>query len=46
MPQAEKMRHADFLIDTSEGFDETRRQVEAVYGKLVALAGSQNEARQ
>jgi dephospho-CoA kinase len=45
MPQAEKMRHADFLIDTSDGFDETRRQVEAVYGKLVDLASPKNEAR-
>jgi dephospho-CoA kinase len=45
MPQAEKMRHADFLIDTSGSFDDTRRQVEAVYAKLEALAVSQNEAR-
>ncbi|HVG30283.1 MAG TPA: dephospho-CoA kinase [Pyrinomonadaceae bacterium] len=34
MPQQEKMRHADFLIDTSAGFDDTRRQVERVYEKL------------
>ncbi|MDT7604609.1 MAG: dephospho-CoA kinase [Acidobacteriota bacterium] len=38
MPQAEKMRHADFLIDTSKSHDDTRRQVEAVYQKLEALA--------
>ncbi|MCA1640682.1 MAG: dephospho-CoA kinase [Acidobacteria bacterium] len=38
MPQEEKMRRADFLIDTSEGFDDTRRQVEQVYAKLRGLA--------
>jgi dephospho-CoA kinase len=26
MPQDEKKRYADYLIDTSEGFDDTRRQ--------------------
>lgn len=34
MPQAEKMRYADFLIDTSEGFDETRHQTAEVFRKL------------
>jgi dephospho-CoA kinase len=38
MPQAEKMRHANFLIDTSGSFKETRRQVETVYKKLKELA--------
>jgi len=38
MPQAEKMKYADYLIDTSEGFAETRRQVVAVYEKLKAIA--------
>lgn len=38
MPQEEKMRHADFLIDTSGGFEDTRRQVEQVYAKLRELA--------
>ena len=38
MPQEEKMRHANFLIDTSGGFDDTRRQVEQVYAKLRELA--------
>jgi dephospho-CoA kinase len=46
MPQAEKVSHADFLIDTSEGFDDTCRQVEAVYGKLQDLAVSRDEVRQ
>lgn len=38
MSQEEKKRYADFLIDTSEGFDDTRRQVREVYRKLKALA--------
>jgi dephospho-CoA kinase len=46
MPQAEKMRHADFLIDTSGSFDETRRQVEAVYEKLKALAAASDVEQQ
>ena len=38
MPQEEKLRYADFNIDTSEGFEETRRRTEEVYAKLRALA--------
>jgi dephospho-CoA kinase len=38
MPQEEKKRYADFLIDTSDDFDEARRQTEAVFKKLAALA--------
>jgi dephospho-CoA kinase len=38
MPQEEKMRHADFLIDTTGGFDETRARVEQVYAELRELA--------
>lgn len=34
MPQDEKKRFADFLIDTSDGFDDTRRQTAEVYGQL------------
>ena len=34
MPQDEKKRFADYLIDTSSGFDDTRRQVENVVDKL------------
>jgi dephospho-CoA kinase len=34
MPQEEKKRYADYLIDTSEGFDETRRQAALVYNAL------------
>ncbi len=38
MPQEEKKRYADYLIDTSEGFDEARRQTSAVYEELKRLA--------
>jgi dephospho-CoA kinase len=38
MSQEEKMCRADFLIDTSDGFDDARRQVNEVYEKLCELA--------
>jgi dephospho-CoA kinase len=38
MPQAEKMRHADFLIDTSGTREETRVRTADVYERLRALA--------
>ncbi len=38
MPQEEKKKFADFLIDTSNSFDETRAQVESVYRELRTLA--------
>jgi dephospho-CoA kinase len=34
MPQEEKKKYADFLIDTSGDFESTRAQVEAVYYQL------------
>jgi len=34
MSQSEKMKYADFLIDTSEGFEDTRRQTEGVFQEL------------
>ena len=34
MPQDEKKGFADHLIDTSAGFDETRRQVDLLYGEF------------
>ncbi|HEX8719542.1 MAG TPA: dephospho-CoA kinase [Pyrinomonadaceae bacterium] len=46
MPQEEKLRHADFSIDTSEGFDDARRQTREVYAALRSLAdrgGSRKE---
>lgn len=38
MPQEEKKKFADYLIDTSNGFAEARAQASAVYEKLRALA--------
>ncbi len=37
MPQEEKKRFADFLIDTSAGFDPTRAQCRQVHSKLLEL---------
>jgi dephospho-CoA kinase len=37
MSQQEKLKFADFAIDTSEGFEETRRQTEKVFRKLQEL---------
>ncbi len=34
MPQDEKKRYADYLIDTSEGFEDTRRQTLEVVAQL------------
>jgi dephospho-CoA kinase len=34
MSQEEKKKFADYLIDTSEGFDDTRRQTDQVYAAL------------
>ncbi len=34
MPQAEKTKYADFLIDTSGDFAQTRAQVESVFAQL------------
>jgi dephospho-CoA kinase len=34
MSQEEKKKFADYLIDTSEGFDDTRRQTDKVYAAL------------
>jgi dephospho-CoA kinase len=38
MPQEEKKKFADYLIDTSNGFAEARAQARAVYEKLKELA--------
>lgn len=37
MPQEEKKRFADYLIDASEGFESTRKQCENVYAELTRL---------
>ncbi|HST53805.1 MAG TPA: dephospho-CoA kinase [Pyrinomonadaceae bacterium] len=38
MPQEEKLRYADFSVDTSGTFDETKRQAEEVFNALRAIA--------
>lgn len=47
MPQTEKMRYADFLIDTSAGFEDTRKEVWKVYRELreIMPAGEQEVIR-
>jgi len=40
MSQEEKKSYADLLIDTSEGFDETRRQTAEIYRRLRLLSES------
>jgi dephospho-CoA kinase len=40
MPQGEKLRYADFNIDTSHGFEDTRRRTREVYAALRDLAKS------
>lgn len=37
MPSEEKLKYADYSIDTSNGFEDTRRQVEKIYEELRAL---------
>jgi len=37
MPQEEKQRYADYLIDTSDGFESTRKQTTEVHEKLRQL---------
>jgi dephospho-CoA kinase len=39
MSQEEKVKHADFLIDTSEGFESARVQTEAVFQQLQLMSG-------
>lgn len=35
MPQEEKMRYADYLIDTSDGFEPARKRTVEVYNELI-----------
>jgi len=37
MPDAEKRRRADFIVDTSEGFDSAREQVRAILRRAPSL---------
>jgi dephospho-CoA kinase len=38
MPQAEKQKYADYLIDTSDGFEATQKRTQKVYNDLRRLA--------
>jgi dephospho-CoA kinase len=38
MPQDEKQKFADYLIDTSDGFQLTRERTERIYNQLVQVA--------
>lgn len=42
MPQDEKKKYADFLIDTSDGFESAERQTAEVYESLKRLAERKN----
>jgi dephospho-CoA kinase len=46
MPQEEKLRYADFAIDTSGSFEETRARTEEVYKVLRALADEKAAVRE
>jgi len=37
MPQEEKQKFADYLIDTSDGFDLTRARTTEVYNRLIRV---------
>lgn len=39
MPQEEKKKHGDYLIDTSEGVESTRQQTATVWQELRVLSG-------
>jgi dephospho-CoA kinase len=41
MSQEEKQKFADYLIDTSDGFEPTREQTVKVYNDLLRVAGNQ-----
>jgi len=43
MPQDEKKRYADYLIDTSEGFESARQETERVYRALRAEAATRHD---
>jgi len=42
MPSAEKLKYADYSIDTSLGFEDTQRQVKAIFQQLKAATTSPN----
>ena len=45
MPQDEKKEFADYLIDTSDGFEATRKRTEKVYGEISDLRSQISDLR-
>jgi dephospho-CoA kinase len=43
MPSEEKLKYADYSIDTSNGFEDTRRQVEKIYDELRAIPSASTD---
>lgn len=43
MPQDEKKTYADFLIDTSKGFEDTRQRTAEIYAQLKLLSDIETE---
>jgi dephospho-CoA kinase len=43
MPAEEKLKYADFAVDTSNGFEDTRLQVQSLYSELCRMASSGRE---
>jgi dephospho-CoA kinase len=43
MPDAEKRRRADFIVDTSQSFDSARAQVRAILAAVRAIRGRKNK---
>jgi dephospho-CoA kinase len=43
MPQEEKKRYADYLIDTSHGFEDTQRQVQEVFRSLNEIGRAESK---
>jgi dephospho-CoA kinase len=39
LPDEEKIKAADYVVDNSGSLDETRRQVEEIYSKLLVWSG-------
>ena len=45
MPSAEKLKYADYSIDNTLGFEETRQQVNAIFTQLKTSAASPDRTR-
>src|SRR5262245_13881079 len=43
MSSEEKLKYADYSIDTSDGFEDTRRQIEKIYEELRALQAAPSD---